>query len=110
MADLGHVTPIETKRGPALAKVAASEDFTEAAATETAKTATASSVRYEAFISYSHGATGEMARAMQRFLQSYAKPWWRRRSMDVFRDETDLSANPALWESIVAALSVSDWL
>jgi len=51
-----------------------------------------------------------MARALQRTLQTFAKPWRRRRSMNVFRDETDLSVNPDLWHSITASLSKTDWL
>lgn len=66
--------------------------------------------RRDAFISYSHGASGEMARGLQNALQRFAKPWWRRRSISVFRDETDLSVNPALWDFIVANLAASDRL
>jgi WD40 repeat protein len=60
---------------------------------------------YEAFISYSHAADGHLAPALQRGLQSLAKPWYRRRALRVFRDETSLSASPALWPSIERALS-----
>ena len=67
-------------------------------------------IHHDAFISYSHGASGEMARQLQNSLQSFAKPWWRRRSLSVFRDETDLSVDPSLWNSIVTNLDSSDWL
>jgi hypothetical protein len=42
-------------------------------------------------------------------LQRFAKPWWRRRNLRVFRDETSLSANPHLWSSITEALDMSRW-
>jgi hypothetical protein len=40
-------------------------------------TARSATVRYGAFISYSHAASGEVARGLQKWLQTYAKPWWR---------------------------------
>lgn len=64
---------------------------------------------YDAFISYSHGADSELAPRVQDGLQRLAKPWWRRRSLDVFRDTTGLSANPGLWSSIESAMDDSEW-
>jgi len=64
---------------------------------------------YNAFISYSHAADGRLAPAFQRALHKFAKPWYRRRSLRVFRDKTSLSANPALWPAIESALSESEW-
>ncbi len=66
-------------------------------------------MRYDGFISYSHAADGELAPALQRALQRMAKPWYRRRSLEVFRDETGLSVDPHLWGAIVAALDDSEW-
>jgi MTH538 TIR-like domain (DUF1863) len=63
--------------------------------------------RYGAFISYSHSASAEVARGLQKWLQTYAKPWWRWRAIDVFRDETNLTAAPALWSRIADALDQS---
>ena len=62
---------------------------------------------YEAFISYSHAADERLAPALQAGLQSFAKPWYRASGMRVFRDETNLSINPALWGSIQQALEES---
>jgi WD40 repeat protein len=62
---------------------------------------------YEAFISYSHAADKRLAPALQAGLQRFAKPWYRASGMRVFRDETDLSVNPALWGSIQQALEGS---
>ncbi len=60
---------------------------------------------YDAFVSYSHAADGRLAPALQSGLQSLAKPWYRRRALRVFRDQTSLSASPELWGSIEVALS-----
>ncbi len=64
-------------------------------------------MRYDAFISYNHAADGGLAPALQDALQHIAKPWYRRRSMTVFRDETNLSASPELFGSITDALDES---
>ena len=64
---------------------------------------------YDAFISYAHEADKAFAPVLQRGLQQLAKPWNRRRAMDVFRDETSLAASPGLWPSIRDALDASRW-
>ena len=69
-----------------------------------------SAKRYHAFVSYSHAADGKLAPALQKALQKLAKPWYRRRSLEVFRDETGLSVDPHLWGAIVKGLDSSDWL
>ena len=58
---------------------------------------------YDAFVSYSHAADGLLAPRLQSALQRFAKPWWKRRAMRIFRDESSLSANPHLWSSIAEA-------
>src|SRR5215471_1153810 len=65
---------------------------------------------YDAFISYSHDADRVFAPVLQRGLQHLAKPWNRRRALEVFRDETSLAASPGLWPSIRATLDASRWL
>ena len=65
---------------------------------------------YDAFISYSHALDGPLAMRLQTELQRFAKPWNRRRSMRVFRDQASLSASPALWTSIANALDNSRFL
>jgi WD40 repeat protein len=62
---------------------------------------------YDAFVSYSHAADGQLAPALQAGLQSLGKPWYRRRVLRVFRDKTSLSASPELWPSIERALAAS---
>ena len=64
---------------------------------------------YDAFISYSHAADDMLAPAVQHALHTFAKPWYRLRAMHVFRDKTNLSASPGLWQSIETALGHSEW-
>ena len=64
---------------------------------------------FDAFISYSHAADDRLAPALQDGLQRMAKPWNRRRALHIFRDDTGLAVNPALWASIEAALSESSY-
>lgn len=66
-----------------------------------------SRVSYDAFVSYSHAADGQLAPALQAGLQSLGKPWYRRRVLRIFRDKTSLSASPELWPSIEQALRAS---
>ena len=63
--------------------------------------------RYDAFISYSHVASGHVARAIQNGLQHLAKPFYKLRAIRVFRDETDLSAASDLGNEIREALEIS---
>jgi|APLak6261659701_1056019.scaffolds.fasta_scaffold00806_2 WD40 repeat protein len=62
---------------------------------------------FDAFISYNHDVSLDLARGLQKCLQLFAKPWYRRRAMNVFRDETNLAAAPTLWSRITAALEGS---
>lgn len=66
--------------------------------------------RYDAFISYSHARDRGIATALQDVVQRLGKPWYRRRALRVFRDDTSLAATPALWPSIVDALDGSRFL
>ena len=65
---------------------------------------------YDAFISYSHALDKQLAAALQTAIQKLGKPWYARRSLRVFRDDTSLSATPQLWPSIEAALAQSRYL
>ncbi len=66
-------------------------------------------MRYKAFISYSHAVDNQLAPALQRALQRFAKPWNKISSMKVFRDKTSLSADPSLWSAIARALDDSEF-
>lgn len=64
---------------------------------------------FDAFISYSQAADGEFAPALQKGLEQLARPWTQRRALRIFRDETGLSASPALWQSITEALDDAEY-
>ena len=65
---------------------------------------------YDAFISYSHRLDAAITARLQAELQRFAKPWYRIRALQVFRDQTSLAASPHLWTTIEEALSHSSWL
>ncbi len=54
--------------------------------------------KHDAFISYSHGVDATLAADLERGLERLAKPTFRLRAMDVFRDKSSLAAAPGLWE------------
>jgi tetratricopeptide (TPR) repeat protein len=62
---------------------------------------------YDAFISYSHAKDKPIAAALQSAIQKLGKPWYRRRALRLFRDDTSLSATPHLWPTIEQALGQS---
>ncbi len=64
---------------------------------------------HDAFISYSHAADASLAAALEAGLEKLAKPALKLRAMEVFRDQTSLSANPGLWSGIVNHLNDSRW-
>lgn len=66
--------------------------------------------RYDAFISYSHKADVRLARRLESQLERFAKPWYRWRSLSVFRDETSLTATPDLWPEIATRLAGSKYM
>src|SRR5258705_4248702 len=65
---------------------------------------------YDAFLSYSHAKGKPIAAALQSVVQKLGKPWYRRRALRVFRDDTSLTASPQLWPSIEQALARSRYL
>ncbi len=65
---------------------------------------------YDAFISYSHAKDKPIAAALQSVVQRLGKPWYQRRALRVFRDDTSLSATPHLWPTIEQALAQSRFL
>jgi tetratricopeptide (TPR) repeat protein len=62
---------------------------------------------YDAFVSYSHAKDKPIAAALQSVVQKLGKPWYQRRALRVFRDDTSLSATPHLWPTIELALGQS---
>src|SRR6476619_5497586 len=65
---------------------------------------------YNAFISYAHSADNKFAPALQIALQKFAKPWYKKRNLEIFRDESSLSASPHLWNNITKALDEAEYL
>ena len=65
--------------------------------------------KYRAFISYSHGADGNIAPQLHRALSRFARPWRKIRALRIFRDQTNLSVNPHLWAHIQEALDQSQY-
>src|SRR5262245_5717722 len=75
-----------------------------------ASSAADGTIRYDAFISYSHSKDKPIAAALQSAMQKLGKPWYRRRALNVFRDDTSLAATPGLWPTIETALEHSQYL
>lgn len=61
-----------------------------------------------AFISYSHLADQKLSEALQSALEKFAKPWYKVRSLNIFRDNTSLTVSPNLWTTIQKALTDSE--
>jgi WD40 repeat protein len=66
-------------------------------------------MRYNAFLSYSH-ADEQFATRLHSSLERFAKPWNRLRALTIFRDRSDLSANPGAWSALTDALHESEFL
>jgi hypothetical protein len=58
---------------------------------------------YDGFISYSHAKDKPIAATLQSAVQKLGKPWYARRALRLFRDDTSLSATPHLWPTIEQA-------
>jgi WD40 repeat protein len=64
---------------------------------------------YDAFISYSQAADGRLAPRLQSALHRIAKPWYKLKSLKVYRDSTNLALTPNLWDSIERAIEASNF-
>ena len=69
-------------------------------------------LEYDGFISYRHSNRQvAVASALQRALHHFAKsPWYSLRATRLYRDETDLNANPDAWAAVQKALDASRYL
>ncbi|HET6252898.1 MAG TPA: hypothetical protein VFE32_02425 [Puia sp.] len=65
---------------------------------------------YNAFLSYSHSDCRNIAPYVQRGVEHVGKPWYKvfSKGLTVFRDETNLTATPNLWESVKKAVLASE--
>lgn len=66
--------------------------------------------QWDAFISYARSASTLEAQRLQTAIQTFAKPWYRLRMVRIFRDDSSMSANPALWSSIEQGLREARYL
>ncbi|MGZ3143196.1 hypothetical protein ACVDFE_14615 [Lentzea chajnantorensis] len=65
---------------------------------------------YDAFFSCSRALDGTLAPELRRGVERFAKPWYRRRAVRAFLDDTPLPDTPGRWASIESALGRSRWL
>jgi len=65
-------------------------------------------MKYNAFISYSHQ-NSILAECLEKALEKFAKPTFKRRALEIFRDSNDLSASPDLWGKIEEGLNESEY-
>ena len=66
-------------------------------------------MKYNAFISYSHRQDGELGANLEKTLEKFAKPTFKRRALNIFRDSNDLSAAADLGNKIRAGLDNSEY-
>jgi|GEM_PF-3806752 len=62
---------------------------------------------FDAFISYKHGPDDALAEALERALERFARPAFKRRALDVFRDGSEMSTAPDLGEVLRHAMEKS---
>ena len=60
---------------------------------------------FDAFISYSRTPDADLSETLQRALQRFAKPWYRRRALRVFRDATALTPDASLPAALESAIN-----
>ncbi len=66
-------------------------------------------MKYNAFISYSHSQDHLLAPGLEKALEKFAKPTFKRRALHIFRDANDLALSPDLWGKIEEGLSQSEY-
>lgn len=65
---------------------------------------------WDAFVSYARSNSEPTAIAVQRGLERFARPWNQRRAVRIFRDDSAMSTNPALWSAIEEGLTAAGHL
>ena len=65
---------------------------------------------HDAFLSYNQAADDRLAAALEVGLERLAKPLFKLRAVDFFRDKTGMPASSGLWSSLESHLSGSRWL
>lgn len=64
---------------------------------------------YKAFLSYHHDLRLDVVSILHRDVQRFGRPLWRPSAIRLYRDRTDISANPGLWPVIEKALDDSEY-
>lgn len=64
-------------------------------------------MKYDVFISYAQDGQKVLAFDIQQALQRLAKPWYKRRALRLFRDQSDLRATSHLSDDIFRAIDDS---
>ena len=63
---------------------------------------------YDAFLSYSHSTDADLAPRLQRLICRVGRPWYKRSSLRIFRDDSSLTMTSSLWTSITTAMAASE--
>jgi hypothetical protein len=66
-------------------------------------------MKYNAFLSYSHGQDTELGTSLEKGLEKFAKPTFKRRALEIFRDANDLSVAADLGDKIRNGLDNSEY-
>ncbi|WP_075350208.1 toll/interleukin-1 receptor domain-containing protein [Algoriphagus marinus] len=66
-------------------------------------------MKYNAFLSYSHGQDTELGTSLEKGLEKFAKPTFKRRALEIFRDANDLSVAADLGDKIRNGLENSEY-
>ncbi|MGR9193120.1 hypothetical protein [Rhizobium leguminosarum] len=56
-------------------------------------------------MSYSTAVDGQLAPKLQNAIERFTAPWYRPRSLRIFRDSTNLSVSPDLWQAIESSIA-----
>jgi len=66
-------------------------------------------MKYNAFLSYSHSQDTDLGTSLEKALEKFAKPIFKRRALEIFRDANDLSLASDLGDKIRNGLEESEY-
>ena len=66
-------------------------------------------MKYHAFLSYSHSQDTDLGTSLEKALEKFAKPTFKRRALEIFRDANDLSLASDLGDKIRNGLQESEY-
>jgi hypothetical protein len=64
---------------------------------------------HDAFVSYSRSPDQVLAASLEKALEQFARPLWKRRTSDIFLDQSSLGVDVSVWGSIEPHLEGSRW-